>query len=165
MGCHSIRVNAASSGTYEEQMQRSADGLRSLSEYASNEGINILVENHGGLSSNGEWLAGTIEMVDMANCGTLPDFGNFTISQDETYDNYQGVEELMPYAEGVSAKTYAFDEDGSESTLDYNRLLQIVKDAGYTGYVGIEYEGSGLSESEGIMASKELLMSAGSQIS
>jgi sugar phosphate isomerase/epimerase len=165
MGCHSIRVNAASSGTYEEQMQRSADGLRSLSEYASNEGINILVENHGGLSSNGEWLAGTIEMVDMPNCGTLPDFGNFTVSQDETYDNYQGVEELMPYAEGVSAKTYAFDEDGSESTLDYTRLLQIVKDAGYTGYVGIEYEGSGLSESEGIIASKELLMSAGSQIS
>lgn len=165
LGCHTIRVNAASSGSYDEQMQRSADGLRSLSEYAAGEEINVVVENHGGLSSNAEWLAGTIEMVDMTNCGTLPDFGNFTISQNETYDYYQGVEELMPYAKGVSAKSYAFDEDGSESTLDYPRLLQIVKEAGYTGHVGIEYEGSELSEAEGIMATKELLMTAGADLS
>jgi len=165
LGCHTIRVNAASSGSYEEQMQRSADGLRSLSEYAATEEINVVVENHGGLSSNGEWLADTIEMVNMANCGTLPDFGNFTIRQNETYDNYQGVEELMPYAKGVSAKTYAFDEDGSESTLDYPRLLQIVKDAGYSGHIGIEYEGSELSESEGIIATKELLMTTGADLS
>jgi len=165
LGCHSIRVNAASSGSYEDQMQRSADGLRSLSEYAATENINVVVENHGGLSSNAEWLAGTIEMVDMTNCGTLPDFGNFTISENETYDNYEGVEELMPYAKGVSAKTYAFDEDGSESTLDYPRLLQIVKDAGYTGHIGIEYEGAELSEAEGIMATKELLMKVGADLS
>lgn len=165
MGCHTIRVNAASSGSYEEQMERSADGLRSLSEYAAGENINIVVENHGGLSSNAEWLTGTIEMVDMPNCGTLPDFGNFTISDGETYDNYKGVEELMPYAKGVSAKTYAFDEDGNESTFDYSRLLQIVKDAGYTDHIGIEYEGSELSEADGILATKELLQTVGSNLS
>ena len=165
LGCHSIRVNAASSGSYEEQMERSADGLRSLSEYASGENINIIVENHGGLSSNAEWLVGVIEMVDMENCGTLPDFGNFRISQDETYDNYQGTEELMPYAKGVSAKSYAFDENGNEANLDYMRLMQIVKDAGYTGYVGIEYEGDGLSENDGIMATKELLLRVGQELS
>ncbi|WP_340106453.1 sugar phosphate isomerase/epimerase family protein [Rhodohalobacter sp. 8-1] len=164
LGCHTIRVNAASSGSYEEQMQRSADGLRNLSEYAAGEEINVVVENHGGLSSNGEWLANTIEMVDMSNCGTLPDFGNFTIGNGETYDNYKGVEELMPYAKGVSAKTHAFDDSGRESNLDYTRLLQIVKDAGYTGHVGIEYEGSGLSETEGIIATKELLLKVGREL-
>lgn len=165
LGCHSIRVNAASSGSYEEQMERSADGLRSLSEYAAGENINIVVENHGGLSSNGEWLSSTIERVDMSNCGTLPDFGNFTIGNGETYDNYKGVEELMPYAKGVSAKTHAFNENGREANLDYTRLLQIVKDAGYTGHVGIEYEGSELTETEGIMATKELLLTVGSELS
>lgn len=165
MGCHTIRVNAASSGSYEEQMERSADGLRSLSEYAAGENINIVVENHGGLSSNGEWLSSTIEMVDMPNCGTLPDFGNFTIGDGETYDNYKGVEELMPYAKGVSAKTNVFDEEGNEANLDYPRLLQIVKDAGYTGHIGIEYEGSELSEADGIVATKELLERVGKDLS
>lgn len=165
MGCHTIRVNAASSGSYEEQMERSADGLRRLSEYASEEEINIVVENHGGLSSNGEWLAGTINMVDMPNCGTLPDFGNFTMGDGETYDNYKGVEELMPYAKGVSAKTNVFNENGNEANLDYTRLMQIVKDAGYTGHVGIEYEGSELSETDGIMATKELLLRVGKELS
>jgi sugar phosphate isomerase/epimerase len=165
LGCHSIRVNAASSGSYEEQMQRSADGLRRLSEYAAGEEINIIVENHGGLSSNGRWLADTIAMVDMENCGTLPDFGNFRISDDEMYDYYKGVEELMPYAKGVSAKTNVFDDDGNESNLDYMRLMQIVKDAGYAGYVGIEYEGTELSEPDGIMATKELLLRVGRALS
>lgn len=164
LGCHTIRVNAASSGSDEEQMERSADGLRSLSEYAAGEEINVVVENHGGLSSNARWLADTIAMVDMPNCGTLPDFGNFTIGDGETYDNYQGVEELMPYAKGVSAKSYSFDEEGNESDLDFMRLMQIVKDAGYTGHVGIEYEGSELSEADGIMATKELLLRVGEEL-
>ncbi|MFO7845027.1 MAG: sugar phosphate isomerase/epimerase family protein [Balneolaceae bacterium] len=165
LGCHTIRVNAASSGSYEEQMERSADGLRSLSEYAAGEDINVVVENHGGLSSNAEWLVSTIEMVDMPNCGTLPDFGNFTIGDGETYDNYQGTEELMPYAKGVSAKSYGFDDAGNESELDFMRLMQIVKDAGYTGHVGIEYEGSELSETDGIVATKELLQRVGQELS
>ena len=166
LGCHSIRVNAYSSGTPEEQMQRAADGLRRLSEHAAGMDLGVIVENHGGLSSNAEWLVGVIEMVDMDNCGTLPDFGNFRISEDESYDNYLGVEQLMPYAKGVSAKSYAFDfEEGNEENLDYMRLMQIVKDAGYTGYVGIEYEGDGLSPEEGIMATKDLLLRVGQELS
>ncbi|WP_153556325.1 sugar phosphate isomerase/epimerase family protein [Roseimaritima sediminicola] len=160
LGCHSIRVNAGSSGSYEEQQQRAADGLRSLSEFARPMDINVIVENHGGLSSNGDWLAGVIKSVDMDNCGTLPDFGNFTIRRGENpevYDRYKGVEQLMPYAKAVSAKTYDFDDSGNETTIDYPRMMDIVLSHGYHGYVGIEYEGGRLSEAEGIKHSKALL--------
>lgn len=165
LGCHSIRVNAQSSGSYDEQMERAADGLRRLTEYAAEMNMNVIVENHGGLSSNGNWLADTIAKVDHPNCGTLPDFGNFRISEDEMFDYYEGTELLMPYAKGVSAKTNVFDEEGNEANLDYMRLMKIVKDAGYTGYVGIEYEGPELSEEEGIIATKELLIQVGKNLS
>lgn len=159
LGCHSVRVNAGSSGSYEEQQQRAADGLRMLSEFAKPLGLNVIVENHGGLSSNGQWLAGTIEMVGMDNCGTLPDFGNFVIDRKsgESYDRYKGVDELMPYAKAVSAKTYGFDEDGNESTMDYPRLMDIVLRHGYHSWVGIEWEGNEPDEYEGIRLSKQLL--------
>jgi L-ribulose-5-phosphate 3-epimerase len=157
LGCHSIRVNAQSSGTPEEQMSRAADGLRQLSEQAAKSSLNVIVENHGGLSSNGAWLAATIAKVDLKNCGTLPDFGNFRVSKDETYDRYKGVTELMPFAKGVSAKSHDFDEKGDEIHTDYRKMMKIVLDAGYKGYVGIEYEGGKISEAEGIKATKKLL--------
>lgn len=157
LGCHSIRVNAQSNGDYDEQIKLAADGLRQLSEFAAKQDMNIIVENHGGLSSNGKWLTAVMKAVDLENCGTLPDFGNFRVSRDEEYDRYVGVEELMPYAKAVSAKSYAFDADGNETTIDYLRMMKIVVDAGYHGYVGIEYEGSKLSEPEGILATKKLL--------
>lgn len=164
LGCHAIRVNAQSTGSYDEQMERAADGLRRLTEYAAEENMNVIVENHGGLSSDGQWLASTIEMVDHPNCGTLPDFGNFRISEDEMFDYYEGTELLMPFAKGVSAKSLVFDEEGNEANLDYMRLMKIVKDAGYSGYVGIEYEGEELSEEEGILATKELLIRVGGEL-
>ncbi|QEG41073.1 sugar phosphate isomerase/epimerase family protein [Roseimaritima ulvae] len=160
LGCHSIRVNAGSSGSYEEQQKRAADGLRALSEYAQPLGMNVIVENHGGLSSNGKWLASVIKSVGLDNCGTLPDFGNFTISrgkEPEVYDRYQGVDELMPYAKAVSAKTHDFDDQGNEIHTDYEKMMDIVLSHGYHGYVGIEYEGGKVSESEGIKKSKALL--------
>ena len=159
LGCHSIRVNAASGGSYEEQMERAADGLRRLTEFAAEHDMNVLVENHGGLSSNGAWLAGVMKKVDHERCGTLPDFGNFRVSRDEAYDRYQGVAELMPFAKAVSAKSHAFDEDGNETATDYRKMMKIVLDAGYHGFVGIEYEGGGLSERDGILATKRLLES------
>jgi sugar phosphate isomerase/epimerase len=157
LGCHSIRVNAQSSGTYEEQLGRAAEGLRQLAEFGAKHEINIIVENHGGLSSNGAWLAAVIKKVDHPRCGTLPDFGNFRLGRGEEYDRYQGVRELMPFAKGVSAKSHDFDEQGNETRTDYRRMMKIVLDAGYRGYVGIEYEGSRLSEPEGIKATKTLL--------
>ncbi len=162
LGCHSIRVNARSAGSYEEQQKLAADGLSKLAEYTDGIGINVIVENHGGLSSNGAWLAGTIKMADHPRVGTLPDFGNFCIERSEDgckeeYDRYKGVEEMMPYAKGVSAKTHAFDANGNAEATDYTRMMKIVLDAGYRGHVGIEYEGSGLSEEEGIIATKKLL--------
>jgi len=123
------------------------------------------VENHGGLSSNGEWLVGVMKKVDLPNCGTLPDFGNFRVSETEMYDRYQGVEELMPYAKGVSAKTHVFDAAGNEAEIDYRKMMKIVLDAGYHGYVGIEWEGATPSEAEGVRLTKALLVRVREELS
>ncbi len=157
LGCHSIRVNARSTGTPDEQRDRAADGLRRLVEFAAPHEINVIVENHGGLSSNGAWLASVMKQVDHPRCGTLPDFGNFRITGDEWYDRYKGVEELMPYAKAVSAKSHDFDEQGNCVETDYLKMMKIVLDGGYHGHVGIEYEGESLSEPDGIRATKALL--------
>jgi len=158
LGCHSIRVNAQSSGSSEEQAKLAADGLRSLCEYGDKASINVIVENHGGLSSNGKWLSEVLRAVNHPRCGALPDFGNFRISKDEVYDRYLGVDELMPFAKGVSAKSHDFDADGNEIHTDYRKMLDIVviKHA-YSGYIGIEYEGGKLSEEDGIRKTLALL--------
>lgn len=165
LGCHSIRVNAQSKGEYDEQINLAADGLRQLSEFAKGRDMNIIVENHGGLSSDGQWLTAVMNKVDLENCGTLPDFGNFRVSRSEEYDRYLGVEQLMPYAKAVSAKSYDFDAAGNDTRIDYLKMMKIVTDAGYHGYVGIEYEGSTLSEPKGILATKKLLEKVRDQLS
>jgi len=157
LGCHAIRVNAQSQGTPEEARNLAADGLRRLSEFAAEQEINVLVENHGGLSSNGAWLTSVMLTVDHPRCGTLPDFGNFDIGNGETYDRYKGIEELMPFAKAVSAKSHVFDAEGNEREMDFYRIMRIVLEAGYRGYVGIEWEGTEISEPEGIRATKALL--------
>ena len=153
LGCHSIRVNAHSAGSFEEQQKLAADGLRRLSEEGRKFGQNVIVENHGGLSSNGAWLSGVMKLVNMNNCGTFPDFGNFG-----DYDRYQGTRELMPWAKAVSAKSHEFDDSGNEARTDYRRMMKIVADAGYGGYVGIEYEGSKHPETEGVRLTRDLLL-------
>jgi sugar phosphate isomerase/epimerase len=157
LGCHSIRVNAASEGDYKEQQKLAADGLRQLCEIADPYQINVIVENHGGLSSNGEWLTDVIKMADHPRAGTLPDFGNFRVDENTNYDRYKGVSELMPYAKSVSAKSNDFNEQGDEIHTDYFKMMDIVLAAGYHGYVGIEYEGDKLDEYAGIKATKKLL--------
>ncbi|MEM9837111.1 MAG: sugar phosphate isomerase/epimerase family protein [Bacteroidota bacterium] len=169
LGCHSIRVNAATDGDFEEGMKAATEGLHALSEYAAKEDINIIVENHGGFSSNGLWLSKVIAGTGMRNCGTLPDFGNFCVEKGEDgcadeYDRYQGVTELMPYAKAVSAKTHDFDEAGNEVHSDYQKMLSIVKQAGYKGWIGVEYEGRQLSEEDGIQATIDLLKKYGPQV-
>lgn len=151
LGCHSIRVNAAGGGSGEDQSARAADSLRRIARVADGYAINVIVENHGGLSSNGEWLAGVMRAANHDRVGTLPDFGNFY-----DYDRYQGVQDLMPFAKAVSAKSYDFDEAGNETKIDYTRMMKLVKDAGYRGWVGIEFEGGG-EEGPGILATKALL--------
>lgn len=182
LGCTDIRVNARGEGAAEKVSAAAADGLAKLTDFAKDFNIAIIVENHGSYSSNGEWLAGVMNHVNDSNCGTLPDFGNFCIERTEPkddtieaymetkcleeYDMYKGVAEMMPFAKGVSAKSYAFDEQGNETTIDYMKMMQIVKDAGYTDYVGIEYEGVGnISEEEGIRKTLELLKKTGAALS
>jgi sugar phosphate isomerase/epimerase len=157
LGCHSIRVNAESEGDPDTRHDLVVDGLRRLTEYGADNEINVIVENHGGISSNGEWLASVIRAVDHPRCGTLPDFGNFQLADGSWYDRYLGVEQMMPFAKAVSAKSFEFDEDGLERRTDYFRMMRIVLDAGYRGYLGIEYEGEGLSEDDGIRATQALL--------
>ncbi|MBT8044501.1 MAG: sugar phosphate isomerase/epimerase [Verrucomicrobiae bacterium] len=152
LGCHSIRVNAAGSGSPEELAKKVTEGLRALSEFAKDFDVNVIVENHGGLSSDGAWLSAVLKGINMPNCGSLPDFGNFA-----KYDRYQGLKDLMPYAKGVSAKSNEFDEQGNEIKTDFLKAMKIVAASAYKGYVGIEYAGPKLSEDDGILATKTLL--------
>lgn len=174
LGCHSIRVNAFGIGTREEVQKAAVEGLHDLASYAAPHNINVIVENHGSYSSDGQWLAEVMKSVNLPNCGTLPDFGNFCVKREENktwgtpcieeYDRYKGVAEMMPYAKAVSAKTHAFDSEGYETGIDYLRMMKIVKEHGYTGYVGIEYEGADTNEEAGIMASKALLEKVGQML-
>lgn len=164
LGCKTIRVNAAGEGTAEEVAKAAVESLGKLGEFAKTMNINVIVENHGGYSSNGKWLSGVMKQVNMKNVGTLPDFGNFCIKRGEghscleEYDKYQGVKELMPYTKGgVSTKFYNFDANGNCVETDYTRMLKVVKDSGFKGIAGIEYEGDTLDEYEGIRKSKALL--------
>jgi sugar phosphate isomerase/epimerase len=164
--CLSIRVNLHGDGTPEDKKSASIDSLGRLGEFAESMDINVLVENDGQQSSDGSWVADVMRQVGMSNVGTLPDFGNFCLSHpwgstqdgcDQPYDRYKGVQELLPYAKGVSAKTYDFDKAGNQPLMDYERLLRIVKSSGFNGYIGVEYEGNAQSEDEGIRLTKALL--------
>ncbi|EKF55216.1 xylose isomerase [Galbibacter marinus] len=170
LGCHAIRVNLGGGKEMEAAAKAGADSLTTLSEFAKDANIEILVENHGGFSSNGAWLAGVMQEVNLENCGTLPDFGNFCIEYGENYScakeypRYQGIEEMLPYAKAISAKSHNFDDQGNETNIDYMRVMKMVKDSGYRGFVGIEYEGSVLSEEEGIIKTRDLLLKVGKEL-
>ena len=170
LGCHSIRVNLFGTDDPEVWKTSAATGLTKLAEYGSTKNINIIVENHGSFSSNGAMLAEVMKSANKPNCGTLPDFGNFCLTRKDgkcvdEYDKYKGIEEMMPFAKAVSAKSYDFDDQGEETVIDYRRMLKIVKNAGYTGFIGVEYEGSRISEEEGTIATKDLLLTIGKEMS
>ena len=170
MNCSAIRINLKGEKEIENWIKYSVESFGALGEYAKPLNINVIVENHGGLSSNASLLMKVINQVNLENCGTLPDFGNFCMSEGygslkennckDLYDPYLGIYEMLPKAFGLSAKSYAFDSNGDETSLDYYRLLSIAKDAGYNGFIGVEYEGNILSEKDGIIATKKLLEKA-----
>jgi sugar phosphate isomerase/epimerase len=174
LGCSTVRVNLRGSDDIDIWSKKSAISLKELAEYAKPKNLNVIVENHGGFSSNGVLLTNVIKQVNMENCGTLPDFGNFCQTKDygsindknckDAYDIYKGVSEMMPFAKAVSAKSYDFNAQGDETLIDYYKMLQIVKDAGYKEFVGVEYEGDRLSEEEGILATKNLILKATKQL-
>lgn len=141
LGCHSIRVNAGSSGSWKDQVELAADGLSRLTEHGAAMGLNVIVENHGGLSSNADWLAEVMTQVDHPNCGTLPDTGNFRIKNGESYDSYRGMRKIMKWAKGVSIKDRVWDDRGEQSPMDFERMLKLVTDTGFHGHCGIEYGG------------------------
>ncbi|WP_299313780.1 sugar phosphate isomerase/epimerase family protein [uncultured Aquimarina sp.] len=174
LGCHSIRVNLFGTNDPEKWVAVATDGLSKLSEYAATKSINVIVENHGYLSSDAALLAKVMQNVNKPNCGTLPDFGNFCLEREDgerwgtkcvkEYPKYKGIQELMPFAKGVSAKSYDFDTEGNETTIDYKKMLEIVKASGYQGYIGVEYEGERLGEIEGIIATRDLLINLSKQL-
>jgi L-ribulose-5-phosphate 3-epimerase len=154
LGCHSIRVNVAQhrrAAEAEDARGTAAEALADLLAYAAGE-VHVVIENHGGLSSDPDWVVSLIEHVRDPGLGTLPDFGGFPPDR-----RYEGVEKFMPHATAVSAKCYDFGPDGEETTIDFARMLAIVQQAGYRGHIGVEYEGERLSEREGILAAKALL--------
>lgn len=174
LGCHSIRVNAFGEGTADDVKTAAIDGLGSLATFAAKSEINVIVENHGSYSSDGSWISDVMRQVNMDNCGTLPDFGNFCIERDggqpwegnciKEYDRYLGVKEMMPFAKAVSAKTHNFTATGDEKDTDYLKMMKIVKDAGFIGWVGIEFEGEGEAY-DGIQKTIDLLNKVGKQLS
>ena len=174
MGCHSIRINLFGERDEIAWKAQAAESMRKLGEFAAPYKVNIIVENHGYLSSNAALVMEMLAEVNLPNCGTLPDFGNFCLEREagkrwdaaciREYDRYQGVKELLPKAFAVSAKSHDFDQAGNETHTDFKRMLQLVKDAGYTGYIGVEYEGQQLDEIRGILATKELLLKQAKQL-
>ena len=174
MGCHSIRINLFGERNEMAWKAQSAESMRKLGEFAAAYNINIVVENHGYLSSNAALVMEMLAEVNLPNCGTLPDFGNFCLEREagkrwgaaciREYDRYQGVKELLPKAFAVSAKSHDFDQAGNETHTDFKRMLQLVKDAGYTGFIGVEYEGQQLDEISGILATKNLLLKQANQL-
>jgi sugar phosphate isomerase/epimerase len=166
LGCLTVRVNLKGEGSSEEKKTASVDSLARLGDFAKTMQINVVVENHGGDSSRGVWMVDVMKQVNRSNVGTLPDFGNFCVSDPwgttqgdctEKYDPYQGLKEMMPFAKGVSAKTYDFDDKGEQPKLDYKKLIDIVKTSGYKGYIGIEFEGENQPEEEGIRKTRLLI--------
>ncbi len=153
LGCHAIRCNTGAQEGDPDALARCAESFSSLLEYADANAMNVLIENHWGASSDPAWLVGLMKQVNHPRFGTLPDFGNIP----DTTDRYDAVQQMMPYAKAVSAKCYDFDEAGNETKIDFARMMKIVGDAGYSGYIGIEYEGERLPEREGILACKRLL--------
>jgi sugar phosphate isomerase/epimerase len=158
LGCHAIRVNTGEHYSPTD-VATVAEACGQLADYGTKNGISIICENHGGPSSNPDAMVALMKAVNKPAFGTLPDFGNFPLDSNGTYkiDVYDAIARMMPYAKGVSAKSYDFGEDGQETKLDYARILKIVTDSGYHGFVGIEYEGRRLSEPDGIQATKRLL--------
>ena len=177
IGCEHIRVNAAGAGTEEEVSMHAKESLQVLCDFSRSFDINIIVENHGGYSSNAEWLVNIIKNTDRNNVGTLPDFGNFCIRSKPNklsswggldgcaleYDKYKGVKEMLPYAKSVSAKSLNFDKEGNSIEIDFYKMMKIVKTFGYNGCISIEYEGTSHSEEEGINLTKDLMIKAWNQ--
>lgn len=174
LGARSVRVNTFGTNTAEEWLYTVKDGLTKLSTYAASKNINVLVENHGWLSSNPKLVMSVLDEMNMDNCGTLPDFGNWCIERvnqerwgectKEYPDMYEGIAMMLPRAKGVSAKSRDFDAQGNEVEIDYVKMLRLIKNSDFDGWIGIEYEGDSIGEVEGIKLTRELLKNAYQQL-
>ncbi len=158
LGAHAIRANLRSEkepktpAEVDAVVNYAAESFRKLAEYGASRKINVLIENHGGVSSDPVAMARVMKAVKLPNFGMLPDFGNFA----KEADRYDAVAKFMPYAKGVTFKCVDF-KDGKETTMDMDRLMKSVLDSGYRGWVGIEFDGDRLTEYEGILSARNYL--------
>jgi len=183
LGCPMIRVNVEGEGDPAEVAKAAIESLNALIDYGKKSNIDVIVENHVGISCNGGWLANVMKEMNNSHCGTLADFGNFCINRTkpptndiagwmqtkclEEYDRYKGIKELMPFAKGVHAKTHVFDASGNDTETDFAKMFKIIGDSGFKGWVSVEYEGGlikmyakdnkYLDDDAGVLATKKLI--------
>jgi sugar phosphate isomerase/epimerase len=157
IGCRYMRVNAHSSGTDAEQLELCRDGISTLIDRGAARPSTLLIENHGGLSSRADWIVSLIDSLPASRCALMTDFNNFQYAPGQVYDRYLGVQQMMPFTRVVSAKSFDFDDAGNETTIDFTRMFDIIRNFALEGAVSAEYEGSRLSEFDGAGATVELL--------
>ncbi|WP_173021370.1 serine hydrolase [Lewinella sp. W8] len=166
LGCPIMRVNAHGDGTPDEIMAACEAAIRPLAVAAGREGVQIVIENHGGISNDGEWLAELVGRLADVGVGSLADFDNWCVERENgqlwgapctnRYDRYRGMMDLMPTAVGVSVKAFNFDAAGEEPDIDFGTMFDIIHAHDYRGFLGIEYEGDALPAREGIAATLAL---------
>ena len=164
--CNFIRVNAHGDGTAEEMKNACSESIIRLADYAANKDIHILIENHGGFSSDASWLLALLDQINHKNVSLLADFDNWCIEREDgklwgspcikEYDRQKGMRELLPHSKGISIKSFDFDKDGYESKMDYPALFKIMKQSKYNDFFAIEYEGHNLDSRTGVQKTKAL---------
>jgi L-ribulose-5-phosphate 3-epimerase len=137
LGCADIRCNMRG-GTPDwkndkDLVKRAAEAFNDLLEYARPANIDILIENHGGASSDPDTLVAVMKAVNNPHFGTLPDYGNVNLGD----DRYEVMRKILPYAKGVSVKA-AWTADGNNVFGDLEKLIKITQESGFHGFWGIE---------------------------
>lgn len=166
LGCPNIRVNAHGDGSSEEVFEACKSSIAKLLTWGKQRKVGVIIENHGGYSSDGDWLYRLIQELEPYGVASLADFDNWCIEREngelwgapcvKEYDRYKGMQQLLPSAKSVSVKAFEFDANGLPVKSDFSRMFRLIRDSGYDGYLAVEFEGHGIDAKEGILKTKAL---------